>query len=265
MGCFSSRQLLQHLVWKLLLVVAIVFKGGGGEKQSCDPAFKQGVENCMRPLKGFPVLTRDRTLLAEDWGKTDVICRWKLIHSTSLCLSSLYAVCPDTKVHRSLCGYTGLDPKLLVHYGDLVCKHKDVLKNHSACMNSSRCSLKQCLDKYDPFIPSRLSTGLWKSPRYTPYCSYHAYAEHCHEKLLFYQCGTELYYVQMDILKNMRPSPCTDQQVKHLKRRFRLSEIDVVFNGASDLTHCRSRSVTNVLIGAVIVVMLGGVDVFDIR
>ena len=45
-----------------------------------------------------------------------------------------------------------------------------VLREHAVCLNSSLCSLKACLKNFDPIIPSRLSTGMWKSPQNSQQC-----------------------------------------------------------------------------------------------
>ncbi|XP_076468949.1 uncharacterized protein LOC143299551 [Babylonia areolata] len=206
--------------------------GGWGEEEGgegCDPKFRRNVESCLESLQGFHVMTRHKTLLLGDWRRTDFICMFQLMQVVGVCLTSLYALNPRARRWRSLCGFQSVDPRLLSVYGQAVCRNKDVLKEHGDCLRRSQGVMEGCLYHFHARIPSRLSTGMWKEPLYSPHCSYQAYAEHCYEKHMFGRCSLDLYYAHLDILKATRPATCSWKDVDLLKRRFREAESYIVY------------------------------------
>ncbi|XP_076447737.1 uncharacterized protein LOC143284691 [Babylonia areolata] len=215
-------------VCAVLVLAASAALSIGGETRDtkgCDPEFKASVERCLGLLQGFPVLAVNKSFVSADWKKTDVICRRELVSSASECVREEYGRCPETWAWRSLCGFQSVQPDLMLRYGQAVCRHREVLQKHWGCLRTQHCSLRTCLDSYDPHLPSVLTVGMLKSPRHDPLCSYQAFTELCYETNLQAGCPRAMHLAHLEVINSSRPFPCSAHDLDRLKRRFFQSEI----------------------------------------
>nr|KAG5704317.1 hypothetical protein BaRGS_012626 [Batillaria attramentaria] len=144
-----------------------------GLSERCNRSFKDSVERCMANIRDFPVLTRKKTLVIGQIERTKVICDYGLVNMSGICVATVYAQCPRVNQMKTDCDLQWLDPDFLLQYGHIICNNIHALEENLQCIEARTCNLEKCLMTFDPYVPSRLSTGIWKTPRYSADCGMH--------------------------------------------------------------------------------------------